>query len=82
MIFSVFVYFLKIVVVGAIKLYLCRMAYPSLIHAIFLKNLWDQFIHREHSGSVVECLTRDREAPCSSHTGLTELWPLSKTHLF
>ena len=36
---------------------------------------------RECSGSVVECLTRDREAACSSLTGDTALWSLSKTHL-
>ena len=28
---------------------------------------------REHSGSVVECLTRDRRAPCYSLTGVTVL---------
>ena len=33
---------------------------------------------RERSGSVVECLTRDRGAVGSS---LTALWSLSKTHL-
>ena len=33
------------------------------------------------SGSVVECLTRDREAPGSSLTGVTTLWSLSKAHL-
>ena len=38
-------------------------------------------ISREHSGSVVECLTRDREATGSSLTGVTALWSLSKTHL-
>ena len=38
-------------------------------------------IWREHSGSVVECLTRDREAAGSSLTGVTALWSLSKTHL-
>ena len=37
--------------------------------------------HREHSGSVVECLTQDREAAGSSLTGITALWSLSKTHL-
>ena len=35
---------------------------------------------RERSGSVVECLTRDREAAGSSLTGVTALWSLSKTH--
>ena len=36
---------------------------------------------RERSGSVVECLTRDRRATGSSLTGVTALWSLSKTHL-
>ena len=35
----------------------------------------------ERSGSVVECLTRDRGARGSSLTGVTALWSLSKTHL-
>ena len=35
----------------------------------------------ERSGSVVEFLTRDREAAGSSLTGVTALWSLSKTHL-
>ena len=35
----------------------------------------------ERSGSVVECLTRDRRAGGSSLTGVTALWSLSKTHL-
>ena len=37
--------------------------------------------HRERSGSVVECLTRDRRAAGLSLTGVTALWSLSKTHL-
>ena len=36
---------------------------------------------RERSDSVVECLTRDREAAGSSLIGVTALWSLSKTHL-
>ena len=36
---------------------------------------------RERSGSVVECLTRDRRAAGSSLIGVTALWSLSKTHL-
>ena len=35
----------------------------------------------ERSGSVVECLTRDRGAADWSLTGVTVLWALSKTHL-
>ena len=38
-------------------------------------------ILRERSGSVVECLTRDRRAAGSSLYGVTALWPLGKTHL-
>ena len=36
---------------------------------------------RERSGSVVECLTRDRRAAGSSLTGVTASLSLSKTHL-
>ena len=36
---------------------------------------------REPSGSVVECLTRDRRAAGSSPAGVTALWSLSKTLL-
>ena len=39
------------------------------------------YITRERSGSVVECLTRDRRVAGSSLTGVTALWSLSKTHL-
>ena len=35
----------------------------------------------ERSGSVVECLTRDRRVAGSSLTGVTALGSLSKTHL-
>ena len=38
-------------------------------------------IQREISGSMVECLTRDRGATVSSLTGVSVLWSLSKTHL-
>ena len=41
----------------------------------FTKEIW------ERSGSVVECLTRDRRVAGSSLTGVTALWSLSKTHL-
>ena len=36
---------------------------------------------RERSGSVVECLTRDRGDAGSSLIGVTALWSLCKTHL-
>ena len=39
------------------------------------------YLSWERSGSVVECLTRDRRAAGSSLTGVTALWSLSKTHL-
>ena len=42
-------------------------------------NLKDKI--RECSGSVVECLNRDRGAAGSSLTGVTALWSLSKTYL-
>ena len=45
-------------------------------------NIDEQYSRmRERSGSVVECLTRDRRAAGSSLTGVTALWSLSKTHL-
>ena len=40
-----------------------------------------QLKKRERSGSVVECLTRDRGAAGLSLTGVTMLLSLSKTHL-
>ena len=49
-------------------------------------SITDSFIlligMRERSGSVEECLTRDRGAPGSSLTGVTALWSLSKKHVF
>ena len=45
------------------------------------ESLINQSSIRERSGSVVECLTRDRRASGSSLTGVTALWSLSKTHL-
>ena len=47
-----------------------------MLYSVQLKNMY-----RERSGSVVECLTRDRRAAGSSLTGVTVLWSLSKTHL-
>ena len=38
-------------------------------------------LHKERSGSVVECLTQDLGATGSSLIGVTALWSLSKTHL-
>ena len=51
---------------------------------VWHKNDLDNKYHyltRERSGSVVECLTRDRRAASLSLTGATALWSLSKTHL-
>ena len=42
----------------------------SVVNIFFFKQHW-----RECSGSVVECLTRDRRAAGSSHTGVTVLCP-------
>ena len=44
-------------------------------------NLCYALLTRERSGSVVELLTRDREAAGSSLIGITALWSLSKAHL-
>ena len=41
-------------------------------------NIGIQTNYRERSGSVVECLTRDRKAAGPSLTGVTALWSLSK----
>ena len=60
----------------------------SLYDAVLLNDigsngyiLLTQLGTRERSGSVVECLTRDRRTTGSSLTGVTALWSLSKTHL-
>ena len=47
----------------------------SMISAFVINPL-----NREHSDSVVECLTRDQEAAGSSLTGVTAVLSLSKTH--
>ena len=46
-----------------------------------IETLTLHLISMERSGSVVECLTRDRGVVGSSLTGVTVLWSLSKTHL-
>ena len=51
----------------------------SVVHKLFFKRYLPN--RRERSGSVVECLNRDRRAAGSSLTGVTALWSLSKTHL-
>ena len=60
--------------------------YGLLEQVMFAENINQSLIassynHREHSGSVVECLTRDQEAAGLSLSGATVLWSLSKTHL-
>ena len=58
---------------------------PSLFKLCPMGQKWPcsggHIFYRECSGSVVECLTQDWEAPGSSLTGVTALWSLSKTHL-
>ena len=63
-------------------LLLCKYILILCIHL----HPWDcvqayKLLMRERSGSVVECLTRDRRVAGSSLTGVIALWSLSKTHL-
>ena len=53
----------------------CGISSGSTLFTKVSVSIW------ERSGSVVECLTRDREAAGSSLTGVTALWSLSKTNL-
>ena len=58
--------------------------YPMHIDALINMEssiLFSGAADRERSGSVVECLTRDREAAGSSLAGVSALWSLSKTNL-
>ena len=59
----------------------CTCSYePTLVK--MSHNCWKSHVAaRERSGSVVECLIRDRRAAGSSLTGVIALWSLSKTHL-
>ena len=50
-----------------------------VLHGFQKTHISCSFI-RERSGSVVECLPRDRGAAGSGLTVLTALWSLSKTH--
>ena len=46
------------------------------VHVWYYRDrIWMQWDRRERSGSVVECLTRDRRAAGSSLTGVTVLCP-------
>ena len=53
----------------------------SCFHTSKLLNFKVLIFDLKRSGSVVECLTRDRRAAGLSLTGVTALWSLSKTHL-
>ena len=57
---------------------LSRIRYLRMVRELREAGYTDEW---ERSGSVVECLTRDRRAAGSSLTGVTALWSLSKTHL-
>ena len=63
----------------------CELSTEPLPHTAncvhYINIMWLRNKIRERSGSVVECLTRDRRAAGSSLTGVTALWSLSKTHL-
>ena len=55
------------------KMEICYVG--EIVYQILIK-LFTSF-NRERSGSMVECLTRDRRAAGSSLTGVTALWSLS-----
>ena len=59
----------------------CTVKHVLSSHSKNSKNWLSLNAGRERSGSVVECLTRERGAAGSSLTGVTALWSLSKTHL-
>ena len=69
-----FFFFFRFVVRISIFLMIFLLIY-AFTHIFFTAHTW------ERSGSVVECLTRDRRVAGSSLTGVTALWSLSKTHL-
>ena len=64
-----------------IKLFFSCNIKPLFNIEVKKKSKWSKGGGGERSGSVVECLTRDRRAAFSSLTGVTGLWSLSKTHL-
>ena len=61
------------------KLILRILSYQLILTCVFATVL-ETATRRERSGSVVDCLTRDREVAGSSLTGVTVLWSLTKTH--
>ena len=70
-------YFLKCdISIGAIAgITVCKAVLVHMFSLLYNVFGW------ERSGSVVECLTRDRVAADSSLTGVTALWSLSKTQI-
>ena len=58
-----------------------KTACPCVSRASALTHSDHVFFDRERSSSVVEFLTRDRQAAGLSLAGITVLWSLSKTHL-
>ena len=52
------------------------------LQACLFKYITVAAFGRERSGSVVKCLTRDREAAGSSLTSVTALWSFSKTYIY
>ena len=65
--------FLALSLFDVLLIMLINVKMPTIVGILILMS-------RERSGSVVECLTRDRGAAGSSLTGVTVLWSLSKTH--
>ena len=49
--------------------------FDNIVAVLMIKKVFIQVPALERSGSVVECLTRDREVACSSLTGGTALCP-------
>ena len=66
---------------GAAKKSFGMALFSGRLCCIFCSSPFSVISDRERIGSVVECLTRDQGAAGSGLTGVTTLWPLSKTHL-
>ena len=64
-----------------LALYVCLFDLILYVPVNIFSYVGTGLLARERSGSVVECLTRDRGAAGSSFTGVTVLWSLSETHL-
>ena len=58
----------------------CTDFIPQTFVLFEIRYIQDQ-LYWEHSGSVVECLTRDRRVAGLSLTRVTALWSFSKAHL-